>query len=173
MMARKRQSERGFTLAESLLASAILAMAVTATTLPFTAGAGNEQHDARLSVAVSLAQEILEEILSRSFEDPQGASQLGPEVAENQADRTTLDNLDDYDGLVESSGNITDMAGVRMTDPIAEGLSRSVSAAYVYLSGQDVTLAPSFIRITVEVKYNGESLVKLVRLVYSQSPPAT
>jgi len=171
MMHRRRHPERGFTLAESLLASAVLAMAVTATTLPFTAGAGNELHDARLSVAVSLAQEMLEEILSRPFEDPQGASQPGPEVSEDQADRTTLDNLDDYDGLMEPAGYVTNMAGVRMTESIAQGLSRSVSAAYVYVSGQDTSLAPTFIRITVEAKYNGESLVKLTRLVYSQSPP--
>ena len=155
---------RGFTLIEALMASAVLAMAITAITMPFAAGAKNEQVDARQTVAVGLAQEMTEEILSKPFDDPNQTSTPGPEPAETS--RRRFDNVDDYDGYSEAPGGIEDVNGIVIMDGAAAGLSRHVSAEYYYVTGQDMGKEPTFIRVTVEVRHNGNPLVTVTRLVY-------
>ena len=159
------QSGRGFTLTESLIAATILAMAVTAMTMPFTAGARNEQVDGRRTTAATLASEIMEEILAKPFSDPDGPSNAGPEV--DELSRSDFDNIDDYDGYNETPGNVAAASGSALSDSSAIGLSRHVTASYVYVSGQGESGEPTFIRITVEVRYDGEPTVTLTRLAYA------
>ncbi len=160
-----RQNENGFTLIEALLAVVILAMVISAILMPFTAAAQNEQVDARWTVAVSLGEEMMEEVLSRPFNDPDGASVVGPDAGEGSRDE--FDNIDDYDGYVESIGNIASFDGEAASDPAVTRLSREVTASYVYVSGQDTSNAPTFIRVVVEVKHNGVAIVTFTRLVYA------
>jgi len=164
----RRHFGRAFTLVEALLASVILAMAITAILMPFTAGAQNEQADARSTLAVALAQELMEEILSKPFRDPQGDTEPGPDGDERRG-RSYFDNMDDYHGYAEEEWGILALDGTRVTDPAAAGLTRRVTATYVYVAGQDVSEAPTFLRITVDVRYSGQPLVSLTRLVYDTS----
>jgi MSHA pilin protein MshD len=161
---------RGFTLAEALLAAAILALAITAITMPFAAGAANEQVDGRQTLAVALAQEMMEEILAKPFDDPQGASSPGPETGETSRNR--FDNVDDYHGYTETPGHIADGSGTVITGPAAAGLSRHVTAQYVYVTGQSTSGPATFIRVTVEVRHNNTPVVTLTRLVYKMPPGA-
>lgn len=155
---------QGFTLIESLLASAILVMTITAVTMPFTAAARNAQADARRTVAVDLAQEIMEEMLSQPFADPDGTSVLGPEIGESA--RADFDNIDDYHGYTEPAGTITAGDGSPADDPVAGDLSRHVTAAYVFVSGQSMLGPPTFIRVQVEIRRNNLPIVTLTRMVY-------
>ena len=164
MSPNRRHSGVAFTLAEALLASAVLAMAITAITMPFTAAAQNDQVNARRTVAEALAQEMMEEILAKPFADPQGATVPGPERGETS--RNLFDNVDDYDGYVETDGNIADAGGAPLDDPPAAGLSRHVWAAYVYIDGQSPADPPTFVRVVVDVRYLGQPIVTLSRLVY-------
>lgn len=149
---------------EALLASTILAMAVTAILMPFTAGAQNEQADARRTVAGMLAQEMLEEIVSKPFYDPDGYSEPGPEPGE--ISRDFFDNMDDYHGYSEPPGSILSFDSDAATDPAAADLSRHVEVAYVHVSGQSADEDPTFVQIRVEVRHGGNPLVRLTRLVY-------
>ena len=160
----EKKSKKGFTLIEALLAAVVLSMAITAIVMPFTAGAQNEQNDARGTLAVALGQEMMEEILAKPFRDPQGSSEPGPEPGEQTRD--LFDNIDDYNGYSEFDGEIVGFNGTAIDDPAAVGLSRQVSAAYVYVAGQETSEDATFIRIKVEVKYRGQPLVTLTRLVY-------
>jgi Tfp pilus assembly protein PilV len=164
MTARSHRVRAGFTLAEALLATVILLIAITAITLPFAAGARAEQADARMCLAVSLAQEMMEEILAKPFLDPQGATEVGPDAGETR--RARFDNVDDYHGYYEGSRQIADATGALLTTPIATGLTRQVTCQYVYVSGQDTTKPATFVRVIVTVAYNGSPLVTLTRLVY-------
>jgi hypothetical protein len=146
------------------LAAVILLTAISAITLPFVAGARAEQVDARMCLAVSLGQEMMEEILAKPFLDPQGATTVGPDAGETR--RSRFDNVDDYHGYSEAAGQIADAAGAFITTPAAQGLSRQVTAQYVYVSGQDTGQPATFVRVTVTVAYNGSALVTLTRLVY-------
>jgi MSHA pilin protein MshD len=164
MTRRSHRVRTGFTLAEALLATVILVTAITAITLPFAAGARAEQADARMCLAVSLAQEMMEEILAKPFSDPQGDTTPGPDAGETR--RARFDNVDDYHGYYEGPGQIADATGAVLTTPIAKGLSRQVTCEYVFVSGQDTSQPATFVRVIVTVSYNGSPLVKLTRLVY-------
>ena len=155
----------GFTLAEALLAAVVLAVAVAAVTVPFSAAARTEQADGRRTLAVSLAREMMEEILTKPFGDPQGSSDPGPEPGE--VSRGLFDNIDDYDGYTEAPGGIESFDGEVIDVPEAVGLSRHVSATYVHVSGQNPGDDPTFIRVDVEVRYRGQPVVALSRLAYN------
>jgi type II secretory pathway pseudopilin PulG len=159
-----RKLLNGFTLIEALLAAVILAMAITAIVMPFSAGVQNEGIDGRRTLAVNLAQGMMEEILTKPFYDSGGSTVLGPEPGET---RFAFDNIDDYDGLSEADGQIKNMDGSVVTDPAAKGLSRNVRCAYVHVSGQNLSDAATFIRVTVEIRYNNQPLVTLSRLVFA------
>jgi hypothetical protein len=74
--------------------------------------------------------------------------------------------MTDYDGYTESPGNIVASDGSVVMDPASPGLSRTVSAKYVYVSGQNISVNPTFIRIAVTICYNNQSIVTLTRLAY-------
>ena len=139
-------------------------LAISAITMPFAAGARSEQLDARLCLGTNLAQEMMEEILSKPFADPQGASNPGPEPGETP--RRRFDNMDDYHGYAETDGHIADSSGAFITTPPSVGLSRSVSAQYVYVEGQDTSESPTFLQVRVTIRHNNVPLVELTRLAY-------
>ncbi|RPI64114.1 MAG: hypothetical protein EHM48_01370 [Planctomycetaceae bacterium] len=161
----RRKLGIAFTLIEALLAAIILAMAITAITMPFTAGAQSQANDAKRTLAVSLAQDMMEEILSKPFADPGGVQKSGPETGE--ITRSLFDNMDDYDGYKEAEKQIVDSDGQLVNDQAAVGLSRSVTATYVYVAGQDTNQPSTFLRVTVEVSYKGTPVVTLSRLVFA------
>jgi len=170
---RRDQGERAFTLVEALLAAVVLAMAITAVTLPFTAGARNQRVELHQTLAVSLAEELMEEILLRSFEEP-GDGDTDPEPEDNfgpEGDETTradFDAIDDYDGYEEAPGSLTHSDGSAVTDEGAVWMSRHVTVQYmdVQVAGETPPEDPCFLQVTVEVRDRGEAMVKLVRLVH-------
>jgi type II secretory pathway pseudopilin PulG len=166
-----RQRVQGFTLVEALLAAVILAIVVASILLPFTAGAGSQVVEVRQTVAASLAEGLMEEILDKPFEEPNDSDEkpepvtsFGPDVGETTRD--TFSAMDDYDGYTEPEGSIVDADGEVVDDDAAAGLSRHVTVAYVYVTGQDPTGDPSFLRVVVEVRHLGQPLVTLTRLVH-------
>lgn len=162
---------RGFTLLEALLSSIVLAVCVAAITAPFAAAARNEQVEARRTLAVNLAQEIMEEILALPFDDDltDYVHHPGPEADESY--RMLFDNVDDYDEYAESPGTLTDVMGYVLDCPATADLSRHVTASYVYVSGQDTANLPNFVRIVVEIRYRGQPIVTLTRLIYDMPEP--
>ncbi len=150
----------GFTLLEALLASVVLAIVVGAIVVPFTAGAGNTAHDARMTLAVNLAQDLIEEILSKPFSDPDGTET-------GETGRSKWDDMDDYNGYTEAEGTIAGFDGAVVNDPAATALTRSAIVEGVYVSGQGPPDPATFLRITVEVRYHGQELVKFSRLAYA------
>jgi hypothetical protein len=165
----RRRPARAFTLAEALLASAILAAGVASLTLPFASGARNEQADAKQTLGVALAQEMMDEILSKRFQDSEPNAVCGPEPGEL---RGHFDSYDDYNGLVEPAGNIVNFRGVACADPLAADLSRSVSVAYVHVPGQAAGDPYTYVLVTVTIRQapasggGAKTVVSLPRLVY-------
>ncbi len=162
----QRGAQTAFTLIESLLAAAILAMSITAVTLPFASAAQNEQINARKTVATSFAQELMEEILTRSFEDPEPSSARNPGPESDEYSRSDFDNIDDYDGYTDKPVETSVPGGEITKHHDVADLVRKVTAEYVYVTGQQVSDEPDFIQILVEVTHRQRSLVRLSRLVY-------
>ncbi|MCE5276649.1 MAG: hypothetical protein ABFD92_14645 [Planctomycetaceae bacterium] len=152
------------TLLEALLASTILAACAFAVTTPFAASAQNDQTQQRWTLATCLAQEMMEEILSKPFKDPQGSVACGPDSGEGS--RMQFDNVDDYQGFTETAGHIADAAGAVCASDAAAGLSRRVTVEYVYLPGQQTQHPASFARVIVEVRHLDVPVITLTRLVY-------
>jgi len=171
MRASRRQRGGAFTLLEALLAAVILVIAVTAVVMPFTVGMRTQMVEARQTLAVPLAEELMEEVLLRPFEEPYDGDEqaeppaaFGPEAEETSRDQFSA--IDDYHGYTDPPGTITDPGGSVIDDPAAEGLSRHVTVAYVYVTGQDPGDPPTFMRVVVEVRHESEPLVTLTRLVH-------
>jgi len=160
MRACRHKSPSGITLLECLLAAVILAMTVSAIIMPFAVGAKSAAQDARVTLSIALAQDLMEEIISKSFHDPD-------ETDEGETGRSTWDDMADYDGYFEQAGQITSLDGTLVDEPSSAGLTRRATVQEVYVSGQDTSKAPTFYRVSVEVCYFGSTVVKLSRLVYA------
>ena len=162
-----RPLRRGFTLMEALLASAILLIGVLSVTVPFTSAARNERADSQQTLAVALAQEMMDEVLSKRFFDsePNGNYHLGPEP--NEISRGLFDNYDDYAGYAEPAGSIRNFRGEACTDDLAADLSRSVLVSYVRVPGQSVSEPCTFVLIQVTIWEGPKQIVSLSRLAYA------
>ena len=171
MRMRKIKFRRGMTLMEALLASTLLSMGASAVLLPFNVGAQSEQEDARRTTALYLARELMEEIIVKPFDDPQGDEGLGADSGESS--RALYDNIDDYHGYQDGYGETIDqMVGVdkQILDTLAtEGLKRKVVITYLHVSGQDEGEASNFVSVKVKVKYQGNKILVLRRLVHNPS----
>jgi len=156
------------TLMEAMLASTMLAMGASAVLLPFSVGAQNEQEDARRTLALYLGRELVEEIISKPFDDPQGSDGIGPDSGESS--RALFDNIDDYDRYMDGYGTpigrIVGMNKQAIGGVAIDGLRREVVVRYIHVSGQDFGDAPNFVRVEVIMKYMGDELLTLRRLVH-------
>jgi Tfp pilus assembly protein PilV len=125
---------RGFTLAEGLIAAVVLAVAVGGIMAPMSASYQQTRTVKQTSTAISMAQQLLDEIISRPFTDPTDMSTtLGPEA--NEPSRTSFDNIDDYHGYHDS------------TDSNASDFMKTVSGQTVGWNSTDIY------RRSVQVEY--------------------
>ena len=117
----------GFTLAEVLIASAVLAFVVMALTYSISAAQMHVMEAMHEDRAISLTEAMIDEVLSLPYDDPDGASTVGPEAGETS--RSLFDNIDDYHGLTEALGGVADFNGSGYSQDL-DRFSRSVSASY-------------------------------------------
>lgn len=168
-MRHKRQQKRwdAFTLVEAMLAAVILSMTVSSIIMPFVAGAQNDLANAYQALAVTLAQDMMEEILAKPFSDPDDGNRVpGPDGSES-AGRELYDNIDDYDGYTEPTGMIVPFEPELLTNPLTVQFARRVTVTYVRVAGQDVSEPADFCRVAVQVDRDPNNLVTLTRLVYA------
>ncbi len=139
---------RGLTLVESMMALAVLSLAVLAVNFAVVAGQTHARIGDNSILATVLAQDLLEEILALPYDDPDGASALGPEVPETS--RLSFDNADDFHGYTESPGGITDFTGNAYPDD-AQVFTRSVAiaASNEYVTGLNTAIAGLTVTVTV------------------------
>jgi Tfp pilus assembly protein PilV len=96
------QPARGFTLAEGMLAVVVLAMAAGAMMGPLSASYQQTRTMAQSTTAISMAQQLLDEILSKPFVDPSDLTTTpGPEA--DEPSRASFDNIDDYHGYHDTT----------------------------------------------------------------------
>ncbi len=154
----------GFTLAEALLASTILAITAAAAALPFAAGTMNANAALELEQAVELGDALMNEILARPFlapEDP--VVSLGPELGENA--RKDYNAIDDFHGLTEQGDVLRNYKEVALADESLRGFWRDVTIEYVSFPEQPVDDVNSFVHVRVRCHRDTKLLVTLDRLV--------
>jgi prepilin-type N-terminal cleavage/methylation domain-containing protein len=110
-------ARRGFTLAEVLLACVILSFAVLSITQMIVAGQMQTYEALHHRRGQSLAEALMDEVLSLPYHDPVGALTFGPEPGQ---DRMDFDHMDDFHSFTEELGEVRDAAG----DLYGQGFAR-------------------------------------------------
>jgi len=145
----RRNSTAGFTLAEAMIATVVLAIAAAGVLIPFVAGASVRAEGQRRTLAAKLASDLMEQIVSTNFDDIIGRWGV-------------------YD---EGQGEIKDMTGAIFSDPVYANYSRTARCAEVYVSQEegyaepDGADAPIFIWAKVKVYCRGKEIASVSRLI--------
>ena len=135
--------QRGFTLAEAMMAAVVLGIAAAGVLLPFTSGAAVRAEGMHRTLGAKLAADLVEQIISTPFDQIMAT----------------------YNGYTESHVQVSDAAGVPFTDPKYANFSRNASCEYIYVPQQNGITAPVFVRVTVRVYYSGKQIDAITRLV--------
>lgn len=138
----------GFTLIEVLIASAVLAFVVAALAHAVVAGQMQTADSLHAMRGAALAEAMMEEILSKPYADPEGATTLGPDAGESA--RSSFDNMDDYHGYTEAAGAVVDASGTGFGATHSK-FSRNVSITAQSLQPSGFTAAIPGLRIVVTV----------------------
>ncbi len=125
----------GFTLVEVMFAVTVLAFSVAALTQAVVSGQSQTYEALHASRAVALAEAMIDEILSKPYNDPEGDLLAGPDAGEGSRD--LFDNADDYNGLAEAAGAVQDQSGVAYPELYQE-FSRTVMATYTTANVPDL-----------------------------------
>lgn len=158
-----RTRRHGFTLVEASLCMVIVALMMAAGFGVTGAAARTRQVMGEQRLADTLLQAMHAEIATRLYREPRVGT-LGVDSGEKQADRFTLDDADDYNGLRETPP--MEMDG-RVIDG-TKGWERSVRVEFVGYDPATLTVRSTgadegLKRITVTVRApNGKSFTRIV-----------
>lgn len=148
-MTRRGMTRRGFSLAETAVASVILAVLVVAGLRAAGALGVSRRAMTEREFADEVARATLAEIAALPYRDPTMASSAIGLESDDTRSRATFDDVDDYDGLLESPP--ADREGTTLVSEA--GWELGVSVMFVDWSGR-------------ELKDTGsETGLKLVRVV--------
>lgn len=138
-----------FGLIEVVISLSIMTILLTVSMRTLSVAKRREGSTVAAAVGRQLADDMLQEILGQSYQDPDGSPNFGTEDLESTAARQTLDDVDDYHGLVDSPP--TDRDGLSLSR--YAGMQRNVAVQWVQAtSPHSVTASESGIkRITVIV----------------------
>ena len=134
---------KGFTLAEAMIAIVVLGIAASGILLPYTSGAVARQDGVNRTLAIKLASDLMEDIVSRPY------NQIIPI----------------YDNLIEDEGDIVDGWGTAFDGPAYSRFSRQTHCIYIYTPQESGSTPAKMIRVEVQVNYDGNKIVLLERLI--------
>jgi hypothetical protein len=95
----------------------ILSVTILVTCYTLAAGQQHIYHGNRVSTAVRLGRDLIEEIAGRAYRERGTASTatLGPETGEET--RADFDDVDDYKNFAEAPGSLVDAGGISYPAP--------------------------------------------------------
>jgi len=126
---RKRDARAdGLTLMEVMFALLVLSFSVAALTQAVVSGQSHTYDAMHASRAITLAEAMLDEVLSKPYDDPDGDVTAGPDTGEG--DRDDFDCADDYDGYTEAVGAVVDQSLTAYPD-LYQRFGRAVTVDYV------------------------------------------
>jgi len=146
----------GFTLAEAMIASVLLAASVVA--IAGTLAASYKQSTVRgnTTTALALGQQLMEEISSKPFEITSGTNNAG--WSSGQTNRALYDTIDDYNGYTDLSSSIATADGTTLDLGDGGSYTRSVTVQSNALPSGLTGTAADFMLVTVKVTMpHGES----------------
>ncbi|MGH7243449.1 MAG: hypothetical protein ACREJD_08545 [Phycisphaerales bacterium] len=157
-----RFARSGITLIECAGASIILGLMITAG-LRAAAGAGAAQAlSARALTGSLLAEGLMNEVTSLAYAEPSGAATMGLDAGEVASNKSTFDDVDDFDNWTESPPKAPDNVAIaNMTK-----WSRSVRVYRAATGSPQSNSATEtgLKRIEITVSYSGKVVCKLKAL---------
>ena len=97
-----RLSRSGITLIECAAASIILGLMITAGLRAATGAGAAQAISARALTGSLLAEGLMNEVSALAYVDPSGSATIGLDSGEFAGDKTTFDDVDDFDNWTES-----------------------------------------------------------------------
>lgn len=152
----------GFTLVETAISLALVGMLLVAALNTVRISTRTQNQSTDRTIAGSLADELMSEILRQAYREPSGGFSIGLDSGESQTTRSTLDDVDDYNGLSESPPKKSDGTSL----PDLTNWSRSVSVQWVDPNSTLTTSATATgqKRITITVSHNAKPVLVRVAL---------
>lgn len=154
------RSRDGFSLIEVSVSTLLVGLIVVGAMRCFSATAQTGQAATDQTLAVLLAEELMEEILQQGYAEPDGAVEFGIDDGEFADNRQTWDDVDDYDDW--SRCPPADPEGSPLTD---DSWTRAVTVVQVHAEDLSQVVADSndtgVKLISVKVHRNGRQLVDL------------
>jgi prepilin-type N-terminal cleavage/methylation domain-containing protein len=160
-MARCRHNIRGFTLAECLMASVVLAAAVVGIAGSLSASYQQSAVHGDAATALDLARELMEEVAAKPFDPPSGAANAAgwPTVT----DRTLYDTIGDYNGYEDNAGSLVMFNGSAVDASNGGTFARRVTVENTVPTGLAGT-ASDFAVVTVTVRTGHDDVVTLTQV---------
>ncbi|MFQ5414623.1 MAG: hypothetical protein ACE5E6_09220 [Phycisphaerae bacterium] len=149
------------------MASIVLSISAAAVAAALLAGVRQTQEAVRMTRAAELAEALMDEILALPYDDPNGASALGPEAGETA--RSLYDNVDDYHGFSEAAGAVADATGTTYAAAYA-AFDRSVTVSTSSVQPTGFAAAVAGVSVTVTVQEAGRPLAVVTRFVADPTP---
>jgi len=156
------RARRAMTLVECMVAIAILAGVSLAASLTLSTGAQHVARADRASRSARLGRDLMEEIRSKAYEDPNQTPKFGNEPGEKT--RSDFDDVDDYDGWKENVGSQTTATG-ELYEADDQRFSRSVTVTDVSQSVSDLGVNVPGRLVTVVVKHQSGEQWQFVQFI--------
>lgn len=149
----------GFTLVELVVVMAVTGVVVSALLIGFYSEVTNIRTQRAMRIASIIADDLMNEIRSKAFCDP---GQPAAWAEEGTASRVNYDDVDDYDGLVDSpprsieGSALTNVQGFTCSVLVTNVPSTNFNAAGNFPHG-----STDFLKVTVSVRGQGAGLTNI------------
>jgi len=164
MRGHTRRTRRGFSMMEAVVCIALVGVALVAAMRTVGASARAQTITQRQAIGTMLAAELMAEIMAQAYAEPEGLTILLTEVNDVAGNRSTYDDVDDYDGW--SSKPPKDRGNNALSGYTA--WRRSVDVDMVRasnLDGDPLILGDSGVKRIVVRVYHGDHLAAELRAV--------
>jgi MSHA pilin protein MshD len=157
-----RVSGQGFTLIEAVMSMLIVGLMLVAAMNTVGASRVSQARNAEQSRGPMLAEDLMAEILSQNYQEPNDPVQFGREGGESGGSRDAWDDVDDYDGWSASPPQNKDGTDI----PDLDGWGREVKVTWAKAMSPDQQAGSStgIKRIDVIVTHQGRVVAKLSTL---------
>jgi len=153
----------GFSTAEALVASTVLAIAVVGIAGPLGAASEQAKIVNERGTAIVLARELMEEIASKPLLDGGTTCHLGPETGET--DRSKYDSADDYNTYHDTTASLNNLSGQSAGFDANSLYSRDVKVEYRTSPAGTAQTSGDYGLVTVSVTTPHKQVVKISRLL--------
>lgn len=153
---------RAFSMVEVAISVVIVAGMTVAALNTVGASKSAQKTTSSRKIGSLLAHQLMTEILTKDYEDPDGVVIFGSELPEVEGGRLGFDDVDDYHMWSESPPENKDGS----TIPDLDGFARQVSVAFVNsfnLSSTSIT-ETGVKRIAVTITYNNAQVASLTAI---------